>query len=93
MDNQEHFCMFCQLKNTHAENCISIGLTSEQKEKIEKVMSLAVSVIYLSDNSDYLPALKNIVNTLAPDIYEQLHSRERDAFVRVCYKGVDDEKD
>ena len=34
MDNQEKFCIFCQLKNAHAENCISIGLTSEQKENM-----------------------------------------------------------
>lgn len=92
MNNQEDFCIFCNMEHTHARECILNGLEKEQKEKIEKVMSLAVSAIYFKDNADYLPALNNIVNTLAPETYQQLQVNERDAFVRICLKGSDDDK-
>ena len=80
------------------ERTATVGLVEVREEVAEpagsdRALREAVTVIYLTDNSDYLPALWTVVRALNPEIAELLERDPSAAFKAVHPDIEEDDND
>ena len=66
-------------------------MITNDPQKIAAATHSAVAAIYFADNSDYLPALWNIIRSLSPELYDLLQNDEAKAFA-LSYKEANGEE-